>query len=433
LLRRLRAKRYALIFMNFSRLKKQLVVFFAVLGPGLITAVADNDAGGVATYTVAAAMYGMSSQYFVILTTVLLAVTQEIGARIAIVTGSGLGDLIREHYGVKVAVFLFIAYFVVNQGVVLQNVTGLKSAIQLFGLPWQPLLIFACLLLVALVIFLNYKNLQRIFLVTIVFYATYIFSAFLSQPDWAEAIKRSVILPQREFLTDFKYWFALIAVFGTTVTAWGQFFVHSYIADKGLKPEHLKQEKAEVYLGAILTNVFSWMIAIAVTYTLFINGTSIEGADAAKTAALAIRPVAGELAYGLFAVGLLAASFLGLTIVPLATAYVFTEFFGYERTLNASFGKGRVFYTFFILQIALGLLMALIPQINLFGLTLYADYLNGALVPIIFYFLIRFSEDKQIMGEKYITRGFSSWFLRLSAIVIAFAVVATTFGRIFVK
>ena len=415
---------------NWKNFRRQLIVFFAVVGPGLITAVADNDAGGVATYTVAAALYGMSSQYFVIVTTVLLAVTQEIGARIAIVTGQGLGDLIREHYGARVAVILFFFYFFVNQGVVLQNITGLKSAVQLFNLPWQPVLILACVLLVCLVIFANYKNLQRIFLVTIVFYATYIFSAFLSHPNWTQALKQSLILPQREFIYNPHYWFTIIAVLGTTVTAWGQFFVQSYISDKGLKTNHLKHEKAEVYIGAFVTNVFSWMMAVAVTYTLFVGGIHVLGAaDAAR----AIEPLAGHLAYGLFATGLLVASFLGLTIVPLATAYVFTEFFGYERTLNASFGKGRVFYTFFILQIALGLLVALLPKVNLFGITLYADYLNGAMLPVIFYFLIRFSEDKNLMGEKYVSKGFSSWFLKISAIVISIAVVATMFGKLWMK
>jgi NRAMP (natural resistance-associated macrophage protein)-like metal ion transporter len=409
--------------------KRQILIFLAVVGPGLITAMADNDAGGVATYSVAAALYGMSSQYFIVLTTVLLAVTQEIGARIAIVTGSGLGDLIREHYGVRVAVFLFIAYFVVNQGVVLQDVTGLKSSIQLLDsvrwLPWQAVLTVCCLLLITLVVKLNYKNLQRIFLVTIVFYATYIFSAILSRPNWGQAIKLSLFVPDRAYVGDLHYWFTLIAVLGTTVTAWGQFFVHSYIADKGLKPEHLKEEKAEVYAGAFLTNFFSWMIAVAVTYTIFVNHKVIT--DAA-TAAMAIRPLAGNLSYGLFATGLLAASFLGLTIVPLATAYVFTELFGYERTLNASFLKGRVFYSFFIVQIIIGLIVALFPKINLFGLTLYADYLNGAMVPVIFFFLIKFSEDKLIMGERYITKGFSKWFLRGSAFFITLAVAATIVG-----
>lgn len=413
------------------------MLFMAVLGPGLITAMADNDAAGVATYSVAASLYGMSSQYFVVLTTILLAVTQEIGARIAIVTGKGLGDLIRENYGLRVAVVLFIAYFTANQSVILQNVTGLKSAIQLFNLPWwigwmnwQGLLVLVCLVLVLAVVFLNYKNLQRIFFVTILFYATYIVSALMAKPDWGQALQHTLILPQKELMGDMHYWFTLIAVLGTTVTAWGQFFINSFVADKGIKPEQLKVQRTEVFFGSILTNVFSWMIAIAVTYTLYVNRTVITDA---QTAALAIGPLAGNFSYILFATGLLAASLLGLIIVPLATAYVFTELFGYERTLNASFSKGRVFYTFFILQIMLGLSAALFPSINLFGLTLYANYLNGAILPIVFYFLIRFSENPEIMGQAYISRGFGKWFLRGSAFFIAIAVVATFFGQFLLR
>lgn len=412
----------------FSNLTTNMAVFWAVLGPGVITAMADNDAGGVATYTVAASLYGMGSQYFIILTTLLLAITQEIGARIAIVTGKGLGDLIRERYGVRVAIIIFTLYFVVNQGVILQNVSGLKSAIQMFHLPWQIMLVISCFLLIGLVIKLSFKSLQRIFLFTILFYGTYVFSAFLSNPDWGHALRESLVYPRDISLNSFSYWFTLVAVLGTTVTAWGQFFVNSFVADKGLKPSQLKQERAEVYFGAVLTNIFSWMIAVAVTYTLFVNGIAVTDGF---TAAQAIEPVAGALSSSLFAVGLLAASFLGLTIVPLATAYVFTELFGYERTLNASFKKGRVFYVFFIVQILFGLVVTLFPQVNLFKLTLLADYLNGAMLPVIFYFLIRFSEDEEIMGEKYISRGFTRWFMRVAAVAISLAVIITTFGKLF--
>lgn len=414
----------------FKRFKLQIILFLAVLGPGLITAVADNDAGGVATYSVAASLYGMASQSFVPATILLLAITQEIGARIAIVTGKGLGDLIREHYGAKVAVFVFLAYFTVNQGVVLQNVSGMKSAFQLFGLPWQVSLIFACLLLIVLVITLSYKNLQRLFLVTILFYVSYVISAFLSHPNWGEAINNSFLFAQKQHLLNPAYWFTIIAVLGTTVTAWGQFFVNSYITDKGLKPEHLKAERAEVYIGSIMTHFFSWMMAVAVSYTLYKVGISVTDGFGA---AMAIKPLAGNLAYGLFAAGLFAASFLGLTIVPLATAYAFTEFFGYERSLNAGFTKGRVFYVFFILQIALSLAISMFPRVNLFKLTIYTDFLNGAILPLILFFLIRFSENKELMGEAYASKGFFKWFVRAAAFVILFAVVASIIGRLILK
>lgn len=410
----------------FRRLKKNFPIFLAVLGPGLITAVADNDAGGVATYTVAAAMYGMASQYLIVPTTVLLAVTQEIGARLSIVTGKGLGALIRETYGVRVAVAIFSFYFIVNQGVVLQNVSGLKAALQLFGFPWEVSLVAAALILIIAVVKLSYKNIQRVFLAMILFYLAYLASAILARPNWGEALRESFVFPRQVNVFDTSYWFSLIAVLGTTITAWGQFFVSSYIVDKGLHAGQLKEERAEVYGGAVVTNFFSWMMALCVTATLFVNGILVTGAS---EAALAMQPFAGPFASVLFAGGLFGASLLGLTIVPLATAYVFTELFGYERTLNANFKTGRPFYIFFILQIAVAALVALYPAVNLFSLTLYADYLNGAMLPVIFYFLMRFSEDPHLMGE-HVSKGWRKVFVRAAAAAITLAVVATVVGKV---
>jgi len=411
----------------FNSFKKQLIIFLAVIGPGLITAIADNDAGGVATYTVAAATYGMASKFLFIPETLLLALTQEIGARIAIVTRKGLGDLIRERYGIKLSLFIFILYFITNQGVVLQNVSGLKSSLQLFNLPWQFFLIIFCALLIFIVIKFNYRKLQNIFLFMILFYLAYIISAWLAHPNWKEAIQESIIWPKKVDIRNVGFWFSRIAVLGTTITAWGQFFVHSYILDKKLTIDHLKAEKVEVYLGAIVTSIFSWMMAVAVTYTIFAN--KIHVVDG-YSAALAMKPLAGQLSTILFSVGLFGASILGLTIVPLATAYVFSELFGYEGSLDANFKKGRLFYGFFILQITLGLIITLFPQTSLFKLTLYADYLNGVMLPIIFFFLIKFSEDEEIMG-KYISRGFTSFFVRLSGIIITIAVIITFVGKVF--
>lgn len=411
----------------FKDFKKRILIFLAIVGPGLITAVADNDASGVATYTVAASMYGMASQYLVIPTTILLAVTQEIGARISIVTGKGLGSLIREKYGVKMSIGIFLLYFFVNQTVVLQNVTGLKSSIQLFGFPWQIVLFLTCILLVLMVIKLNFKKLQKIFLFMILFYVAYVISAILVNPDWGEAIQESFILPKKVDLLDANYWFSLIAVLGTTVTLWGQFFISSYIVDKGLTKSDLKFNKVEVYGGAFLTNFLSWMMAIAVTFTLFANKIIVtDGFEAAK----AIEPLAGSFSSSLFAIGLFAASILGLFIVPLATAYVFTEMFGYERTLNVDFKTGKVFYVFFVLQILISLVIALFPGVNLFSLTLLGNYINGAALPVIFYFIIKFSESKELMGE-HVSKGFGKYFVRLALVVIVLA-VSTSFLQNFI-
>ncbi len=409
----------------FQKWKHRLFIFFLVLGPGLITAIADNDAGGVATYTVAAATFGMASQLFIVPTILLLGITLDVGARIAVVTRKGLGDLIREQYGIKISLLIFLLYFIVNQGVVLQNISGLKASFQLFDLPWAILLTATCLLLILFVINFSYARIQRVFLILVFFYFSYVLAAKLTNPHMGTLVKETLIPNVKNF--GLNYWFTLIAVLGTTITAWGQFFVNSYVNDKKLSMEQLKYERAEVYFGALVTGFFSYMITIAVASTLFTNHITVSNG---QQAALALRPLAGPLASALFASGLFGASLLGLTIVPLATAYVFSELFGYEGSLDTNFKKGRLFYTFFSTQIFIALIIALIPSVSLFSLTLYVDYLNGALLPVIFYFLIRFAEDKELMG-KYVLKGFPRLFLRTAAVIILIAVVLSFIGKIF--
>ena len=410
-----------------KKFRYRLLIFLAILGPGIITAVADNDAGGVATYTVAASLFGMASRFLIIPEAIILAVTQDVGARIAIVTRKGLGSLIREKYGVGLSMLIFTLYFITNSGVVLQNVSGLKSAFQLFGLPWQLCLILTCAFLIYIVVKFNYRKLQNIFLFMILFYFAYVVSAWLSRPNWGEAMRESLLFPKLIDVSDFRFWFSRIAVLGTTITAWGQFFISSFILDKNLTTSHLKAEKTEIFLGSLITSVFSFMMAVAVTYTLFINNIRVTDG---YSAALAMTPLAGKLSTLLFSFGLLGASILGLTIVPLATAYVFSEMFGFEGSLDADFRKGRLFYSFFIVQIVLALLITLFPQTSLFGLTLYVDFLNGAMLPIIFYFLIKFSGDEELMG-KYRVRGTSRVVIITAAIVITFAVLVTFIGKVF--
>ena len=405
--------------------RRRLVIFLAIVGPGVITAVADNDAGGVATYTVAASMYGIASRFFIVPEMLLLAITQEVGSRIAIVTQKGLGDLIRERFGIKISLILFFFYFVTNQGVILQNITGLKASYQIFNLPWKLLLVLTSVFLVFIVVNFSYNRLQKVFLLMIFFYLSYVVVAVITKPDWIDTIRESFVFPQKVKL-DLGFWFSRIAVLGTTITAWGQFFIHSYVVDKKLSEQHLKYSKYEVYFGTILTTVFSFMMAIAVSETLFRSHIRVSDG---YTAALALKPLAGDLAFALFGAGLFGASLLGLTIVPLATAYVFSELFGYEGSLDNNFSRGRLFYSFFILQIFIGLIAALFPSTSLFRLTLYVDFLNGALLPVIFYFLIRFAEDRELMGN-YALSGFNKYFLRGSALVITFAVIIIFAGKI---
>ncbi len=408
----------------FYRWSRRFGIFLAVLGPGLITAVADNDAGGIATYTVAAATFGIASQFLIIPTTFVLGFTQEVGARIAVVTRKGLADLIRERYGIRVSAFVFLLYFIVNQGVVLQNISGLKASIRLLGISWQLPLILSCAFLIFAVVRFSYKNLQRIFLFLILFYLSYIAVAWLTKPDWVGLFKETIV-PQK-ITMGINFWFSIIAVLGTTITAWGQFFVSSYINDKKLSIEQLKLERLEIYFGAILTNVISFLIAVAVTQTLFVNRIMVtDGASAA----LSLKPLAGDSAFILFSVGLFGASLLGLTIIPLATAYVFAELFGFEGSLDTDFRKGKLFYLFFILQIGVALIITLFPSVNLFDITLYVDFLNGAMLPVIFYFLAKFGSDVELMG-KHVLPPAMKITLHLVSGAIIFAVLVSTVGKV---
>lgn len=377
----------------FKRTKAKFFILLAVIGPGIITAFADNDAGGVATYSVAASQFGYSMLTTLIPITIVLMITQEIGSRIAIASGKGLADLIREYYGIRVALLIFGLLFFVNFGVILQNIGGLKSAAELFSINIYIFLPACLIILFLLVTNASYSKIEKLFLFLIVIYIGYFFSAVLSEPDW-NLVAVSLVKPQGKIT--FSYLYTAIAVLGTTVTAWGQFFINSYVKDKNITAEHLKYNQWEIYAGAILTDVFSLFMMVAVAATVYEHGLQITGA---ADAALAIKPFAGDLASLLFGVGLLNAGFIGAAIVPLATAYAFSEFFGFEGSLDQSFSKSRLFYSLFVIQIILGVGFTLLPQVSLFAITLYADFLNGLFLPIIFYFLYRFANNADIMGS----------------------------------
>ena len=361
--------------------KHRIIVALAIVGPGIITAVADNDAAGVSTYTMAAATFGYQIFIILIPMTILLAVTQEIGARIAIVAEKGLADLIRERYGVRVALLMYGLLFFVNLAVVVMNVAGLKSALILFGLnpyAFLPAIIVGLFLFVALA---SYSVVERFFFILIAFYGTYVASAFMAKPDWSLAVQ-SLAIPTGELSPKLLY--TGIAVIGTTITAWGQFFINSYMKDKRLTVEQLKYSRLEVYIGAIITDLLSFFIMVAVAATIFAHRIRIT--DAAG-AAMAIRPFAGDFAGILFGAGLLFAGMLGCVIVALTTAYAFSEFFGYSGSLDETLRKSKLFYTTLLIQLVIGTVIALLPNVSLFTITLAANFINGSILPIIFFFL----------------------------------------------
>lgn len=397
----------------------------AVVGPGIITAFADNDAGGVATYSVAASKFGYTMLSTIIPITVVLVITQEIGSRLAIVTGKGLGDLIREKFGIRVSVLIFSLLFFVNFGVIIQNIGGLKDGLSLFNL---NLWIFLPVVIGFLFFFItkaSYAKVEKFFLFLIVFYVAYFISAILAKPDWG-LVAKSVVVPPTNISFDFLY--TSIAVLGTTVTAWGQFFINSYVKDKKLTIDRIKYNRAEIFAGAFLTNLFSLFMMVAVAATVYANNLQIEGA---ADAALAIKPFAGELAGVLFGGGLIIAGFIGAAIVPLATAYAFSEFFGYEGSLDVSFSKSQLFYGFFIIQVLLGVLVVSFPNVSLFKITLYADFLNGIFLPVILFFLYKFVNDRELMG-KYRNSRLQNFLLIACGVAITIGALVGGFGSLFV-
>lgn len=408
----------------FNRFKKQIIIFLIVAGPGFITAFADNDAGGVATYSVAAAKYGYQILVILIPITLVLAVTQEVGARITLATGKGLADLIRERFGIMTTFLVFGLTSLVNFGVILQDISGLKSGLQLFNIDYR---VFLPILLILLFIFLiksTYSKTEKLLFIVMLFYLTYFFSAIMARPNWG-FVAKSLLVPKGKISFDFIY--TSIAVLGTTVTLWGQFVISSSIRDKKVMMAKMKFQQIEIYAASILSNIFTLFMMVAVAATLFVNRIYIQGA---AEAALAIKPFAGNLAGTFFGIGLLAAGFLGCVIVPLSTAYAFSEFFGYRGSLNDNFKKSRFFYVFFLVQIIIGAVIVMQPKFSLFQFTLYADFLNGISLPVIFYFLYKFANDKELM-DKFKNNKFQNFLIIFSAVIIIVGSLIGIVGKIF--
>lgn len=408
----------------FSSIKSRILIFFAVFGPGVIAAVADNDAGGVATYSVVGARFGYSMMFLLLLITILLALTQEIGARMAIVTGKGLGDLIREHYGIRVSLVIFTLLLIANLGTVVANFAGIGAALELLNVPVVPFVLVTMLLMVLFIALGNFQTNQRIFLITSLLFVAYIISAFAAKPDWGLAL-RSLVMPTDIQFTP-SYIFTALAMLGTTVTPWGQFFISSFVNDKKLSIDHLKYEQIEVFFGAFLTDLLTFFMIVAVAGTLFVNKIEI---NSAKEAALAIAPFAGSFSTILFGVGLLAASYMGAVIVPLTTAYAFSEFFGTEGSLDLPFSRSPLFYSLFIVQIVIACLVVFIPNVSFISIVLFTQSVNAFLLPVIIYFLLRFANDTQLMG-KHTNGWFYNIFASVSGVIIAIASVFVILGSV---
>jgi len=414
----------------FSSLWKKLLLFLTVFGPATITAMADNDAGGVATYSIAGAKLGYPILFLLPVITLLLALTQEMGMRLTVVTRRGLADLIRERYGVRAAVFMFGTLLIANIGTLITELSAVKTTSGMFGVPPVPAVIVIVIISFVLITRGNYKVTQSIMLVACLFFLVYIFSAVKAQPDWNLALTNLVWPHGVDFTQSYMKDYLIIGmgVLGTTITPWGQFFISSFAYDKKIEKGKVGLSQLETYWGAFLTDFFSFFMIVATAATLFVNGIVL---DSGERAAMAIAPFAGKLASQLFAVGILNAGFMGLVVVSLSTAYAFAEFFGLSGSLDDSFKKSKTFYFLYIAQLLAATLFVLLSQVSLFQVALVTQIINAVALPLVFYFLIKLTDDRGLMGE-FANNKFQKYFAAVSSVVIviasAFTVLAVVFG-----
>ena len=331
-------------FSNWSVVRR-LAVIFAILGPGTITAMADNDAGGVATYSVAGAKLGYPILFLLLMITVMLGITQEMGMRLTLVTRRGLADLIREKYGVRVSMFIFLALVIANLGTITVNLSAVKTTAYMFNVPqgFTPLLVIGMVLISFFFITRgSYRLTQNIMLLVSLFYLAYIISAFKASPDWGLALSNLIYPHGVKWTPEYLRSYLLIGmgVLGTTITPWGQFFISSFAGDKKMDKDTLRYSQMETYWGAFLTDFFSFFMIIATAATLFVHNIPLVSGE---QAAEAIRPFAGNLASQLFAIGILNAAFMGMNVVSLSTAYAFSEFFGFSGSLDFRIQEKQVF------------------------------------------------------------------------------------------
>jgi NRAMP (natural resistance-associated macrophage protein)-like metal ion transporter len=392
---------------------KGIVLFLSVFGPGLITASVDNDAGGITTYSVAGSHYGYGLLWTLIPITVALIVVQEMCARMGVVTGKGLADLIRENFGVKITFWVSVALIVANLGNVLAEFAGVAASLQIFGVPVWVSVPLTAIAVWLLVLKGTYQSVEKFFLVACLFYVAYPLSLAFSHPDWGE-VARASFVPRIQW--DTAYIGLVIGMVGTTIAPWMQFYLQSAVVEKGIKLEHYRLSRLDVIAGCIVTDLVAFAIVVACAATLYQAGVRVDTAD---HAAQALAPLAGRYASWLFAFGLFNASFFAAAILPLSTSYYVCEAFGWESGIDRKYGEAKQFYWLYSGILGIGALMVLIPNVPLVGIMLVSQVVNGILLPFILVFMLLLINREKLMGEYRNGRAFNAIAWATTIIMIA--------------
>jgi NRAMP (natural resistance-associated macrophage protein)-like metal ion transporter len=406
----------------FSRFRYHLVVFFAVIGPGFITAVVDNDSGGIYTYSAAGARFGYLPLWTLLPITVVLIITQEMSSRMGAVTGKGLSDLIREEFGLRITFLLMAVLVLANMTNVMAEFAGVASSLELFHISRYISVPLAALAVWFLVVKGNYESVEKIFLFACVFYITYVISGFLVKPDWKEAALYSV---RPVLLLEPAYIYMLIGMVGTTIAPWMQFYLQAAVVEKGVTAKEYKKSRIEVIVGCFMTSVIAFFIIVACAGAIY----SVRPRDIqdASEAALGLKPF-GEYAFLLFSAGLFNASIFAACILPLSTAYSVCEGLGFEAGVNKPMKEAPVFYGLYTLLIAVGAGVILIPKFPLVQMILLSQVLNGILLPFVLIFMVLLINKVDIMGEWTNSRSFNlvTWASVVIMIGLTLALVGIT-------
>ncbi len=407
----------------FKTWRGRIAFFLAIVGPGFITANVDNDAGGIAVYSLAGAQFGYSLLWTMIPITIALVVVQEMAARMGAVTGKGLSDLIREEFGFRVTFFLMLALVVTNFGNVVAEFAGVASSVELFGIPRYVVVPLSAALVWVLVVRGTYESVEKIFLAASAFYVCYIVSGLLAHPDWKAAFVGTVSRPPATAIRNYSYVFMVISLVGTTIAPWMQFYLQASVVEKGITSRQYRTSRWDVIVGCVFTDVVAWFIIVACAATLFAKGlTDIKDAS---DAAQALRPLAGEYAYLLFAAGLFNASLFAASILPISTAYAVCEGLGFEAGLDKKFHEAPVFYWFYTLLIVFGAAVVLIPRISLIHVMAVSQAVNGIVLPFVLVFMLLLANDRELMGEYANKRAFNTIAWITVVVMIALTAVLT--------
>ena len=402
---------------------KNLLIFLSVMGPGIITANVDNDAGGITTYSVAGAHFGYSTLWMFIPMILALIIIQEMCSRMGVVTGKGLADLIREKFGVKITFWAMAAFLLSNFTNTISEFSGIAASCEIFGISRYISLPIAAVIIWWIVVKGTYKSVEKIFLFACVFYVAYVATGFLVHPSW-KIVAKETISPQ--FVFNKAYILMLMGIIGTTIAPWMQFYQQSSVVEKGINIKDYKYARLDVIIGGIVVSVVAMFIVISCAATLFKNGVRIE---TAKDAALALKPLAGKYCSALFAFGLLNASVFSAMILPLATAYSVCEGLGWETGVDKRLKEAPQFYFLFTMLIVLGAGVIMFPQINLIAVMLLSQAANAVFLPFVLIFMLLLINDKRLMGQYRNSKFFNiiAWSTVVIVIALTLALTITTF------